>query len=192
MRRTSGLSSGEFLKQYTIPLLVDNGLPLAALKMMDNKNKTCPFVTPDGCEIYQDRPWSCRMFPIFTSPLGEKSFFIEERNSCLGYKEEKWWTIEGWKKDQGIDIYDKMNEFYEEITLNEFFLKGNKLDPEKSRMLYMACYDLDEFKKFLFETRYFDAYDVERGIIEKLEKDQEQLLGFGYKWVISNLFKEKQ
>ena len=128
---------------------------------------------------------------LFRSPSGGKSFFIEERNSCLGYKEEKWWTIEGWKKDQGIDIYDKMNELYEEITLNEFFLKGNKLDPEKSRMLYLSCYDLDEFKKFLFETRYFDAYDVERGIVEKIEKDQEQLLDFGYKWAISNLLKER-
>ncbi|RJP55858.1 MAG: YkgJ family cysteine cluster protein [Deltaproteobacteria bacterium] len=190
MRRATGLSSGEFLKEYTIPLLAEEGLPLVVLKMMDDKNKICPFVTSDGCKVYQDRPWSCRMYPVFPSSSGEEGFIIKEGDSCLGCKEEKLWTIEGWKKDQGIDIYDKMNESYEEITLHDYFLKGNKLDPEKSKMLYMACYDLDEFKRFLFETRFFDVYDVEKGIIERVREDEEELLSFGYKWVRFNLFGE--
>ena len=190
MRRATGLSSGEFLKEYTIPLLADEGLPLVVLKMMDDKNKICPFVTSDGCKVYQDRPWSCRMYPVFPSSSGEEGFIIKEGDSCLGCKEEKWWTIEGWKKDQGIDIYDKMNESYKEITLHDYFLKGNKLDPGRSKMLYMACYDLDEFKRFLFETRFFDVYDVERGIVERVKEDGGELLSFGYKWVRFNLFGE--
>jgi hypothetical protein len=80
-----------------------------------------------------------------------------------------------------------MNESYEEITLHDYFLKGNKLDPEKSKMLYMACYDLDEFKRFLFETRFFDVDDVEKGIIKRVRENEEELLSFGYKWVRYNL-----
>jgi len=190
MRRATGLSSGEFLKGYTIPLLAEEGLPLVVLKMIEDENKSCPFVTSDGCEIYQDRPWSCRMYPIFPSSAKEEGFFIKEGNSCLGFKEEKWRTIQGWKKDQGIDIYDKMNESYKEITFHDYFLKGNKLEGGRSKILYMACYDLDEFKKFLFKTRFFDIYDVESGIIERIKEDEEELLSFGYRWVRFNLFGE--
>ena len=190
MRKAMGLSSGEFLKVYTIPLLGDDGLPLVVLKMLEDENKCCPFVSSDGCKIYQDRPWSCRMYPLFPLPLKEEGFFIKEGSSCLGSKEEKWWTIEGWKEEQGIDAYDKMNESYKEITFHDYFLKGNKLDPGRSKMIYTACYDLDEFERFLFETRFFEIYDVEREIIERVKEDGEELLNFGYRWVRFNLFGE--
>ncbi len=190
MRRSTGLSSGEFLKRYTIPLLGDEGLPLVVLKMMDDENKSCPFVMPDGCRIYQDRPWSCRMYPIFPVSSGEEGFLIKEDPPCLGFKEEKQWTIEEWKKDQGIDIYDKMNESYKEITFHDYFQKGNKIDSGKAKLLYTACYDLDDFKKFLFGTRFFDIYDVEKEVIEKIKEDEEELLSFGYGWIRFNLFSE--
>lgn len=190
MRRGTRLSSGEFLKRYTISLLGDEGLPLVVLKMIEDENKSCPFVTPEGCSIYQDRPWSCRMYPIFPVSSKEEEFLIEEKLSCLGFKEEKEWTIEEWKKDQGIDIYDEMNESYKEITLHDYFKKGNRLDPGRAKMLYRACYDLDEFKRFLFETRFFDIYDIEREVMEKIKEDEQELLSFGYRWVRFNLFSE--
>jgi len=190
MRRSTGLSSGEFLKRYTIPLLGDEGLPLVVLKMIEDENKSCPFVMPDGCGIYQDRPWSCRMYPIFPVSSREEGFLIKEDPPCLGFKEEKQWTIEEWKKDQGIDIYDKMNESYKEITFHDYFQKGNKIDSGKAKLLYTACYDLNEFRRFLFETRFFDIYDVEKEVIEKIKEDEEELLSFGYGWIRFNLFEE--
>jgi Fe-S-cluster containining protein len=205
MRRTLWLPSGEFLKKYTIALLGDEGLPLVVLKMMEDENKTCPFVTLDGCSIYPHRPWSCRMYPVFPissphlNPLpqgerarvrGEEEFLIEEKPSCLGFREGKQWTIEEWKKDQGIDIYDRMNESYKDITLHDYFKKGNKLDSGRAKLLYRACYDLNEFKRFLFETKFFNIYDVEKEVIEKIKENEEELLSFGYRWVRFNLFSE--
>ncbi|MEW6161832.1 MAG: YkgJ family cysteine cluster protein [Nitrospirota bacterium] len=190
MRRATGLSSGEFLNRYTIPLSGDEGLPLVVLKMIENENKSCPFVTIDGCSIYQDRPWSCRMYPIFPSSSKEEEFWIEEKPLCLGFEEEKQWTIGEWKKNQGIDIYDKMNESYKEVTFHDYFQSGNKLDPGRTKMLYMACYNLNEFKRFIFETRFFDIYDVEKEVIEKIKEDEEELLSFGYRWIRFNLFWE--
>lgn len=190
MRKTIWLPSGEFLKVYTFTFLADNGLPLVVLKMMDDENKSCPFVTKEGCSIYQDRPWSCRMYPVFSVSDKEDEFLIEEKPSCLGFKEERLWTVEEWKKDQGIDIYDKMNEQYKEIFQHDYFSKGNKLDSGRSRLLYRSCYDLDEFKNFLFKTRFFDIYDVEKEDIEKMRDDEEELLNFGYRWVRFNLFGE--
>jgi len=190
MRRGTGLSSEEFLEKYSVALLGDDGLPLVVFRMMENEKKTCPFVTPDGCRIYQDRPWSCRMYPVFPVSSEEKEFLIKEKISCLGFKENQQRTTRGWKKDQQIDVYDEMNEAYKEITHHDFFQKGNKLDRGRSKLLYTACYDLDAFKRFLFETRFFDVYDVEKEIIEKIENDEEELLRFGYRWVRFSLFSE--
>ncbi|MBI5027190.1 MAG: YkgJ family cysteine cluster protein, partial [Nitrospirae bacterium] len=193
MRRSLETSSGEFLKGYTIALLGEEGLPLVVLKMMEDENKTCPFVTPDGCSIYEHRPWSCRMYPIFPASSKEEEFLIEEKPSCLGLKEGKQWTIQEWKKDQGIDIYDKMNKSYKEVTFHDYFSASggeNKLESGRAKVLYMVCYDLNEFKGFLFETRFFDIYDVEKEVIEKIKEDEEELLSFGYRWVRFNLFSE--
>ena len=189
MRKATWLSSGDFLKRYTVALLGDEGLPLIVLKMMEDENKSCPFVTVDGCSIYEHRPWSCRMYPIFPVSSKEEGFLIEENSSCLGFKEAKEWTIEEWKKDEGIYIYDKMNESYKGITFHDYF-KDNKLDQGRAKLLYRACYDLNEFKKFLFETKFFDIYDVGEEVIENIKKDEKELLRFGYRWVRFNLFNE--
>ena len=190
MRRCTGLSSGEFLASYTVALLGKEGIPLVVLKMKEDERKTCPFVASDGCGIYQDRPWSCRMYPVFPVSAEEKEFLIEEKASCLGFREQKQQTTREWKKDQDIDIYDRMNASYKEITHHEFFEEGNKLDAGKTKLLYTACYDLDAFKRFLFETRFFDIYDVEKEVIEKIKNDEEELLSFGYRWVRFSLFSE--
>ena len=190
MRKALKMSSGEFLKRYTVALLGDEGLPLVVLRMMEDENKSCPFVAQDGCGIYEDRPWSCRMYPIFQVPSEEERFWIEERPSCLGFNEERQWTIEGWKKAQGINIFDKMNESYKATTFHDYFEKGNRLDSGKAKLFYMACYNLDEFRGFLFKTKFFDIYDVDNGVIEKIREDEEELLNFGYRWIRFNLLQE--
>jgi uncharacterized protein len=190
MRRGSDLSSGEFLERYTIPLLGEDGLPLVVLKMREDATKTCPFVGPDGCTIYHDRPWSCRMYPVFPVSSEEEEFLIEERPSCHGFREDTPRTTREWKRAQNIDVYDKMNESYKEITHHDFFQKGNTLDSGKAKLIYTACYDLDAFKRFLFQTRFFDIYDVEKEVIEKIKNDDEELLKFGYRWVKFSVLSE--
>lgn len=190
MRRGTGLTSEDFLQRYTLALLGEDGLPLTALRMMENQEKNCPFVSKDGCGIYQDRPWSCRMYPVFPVSSEELEFLIEEKPNCHGFKEEQQRTTREWKRDQNIDIFDKMNQTYKDITHHDFFLNGNKLNPGKTNLVYTACYDLDKFRKFLFDTRFFDIYDVEKEVIEKIKYDDEELLKFGYRWVRFSLFSE--
>lgn len=193
MKRSTKTSSEEFLRRYTISFLGEQGLPVVMLKMMEDARKSCPFVGPDGCKIYQDRPWSCRIYPLAldSSKTGEEFYFImEEEPTCLGFKEEKTWTVEDWKKEQAIDGYDEMNESYKEITFHDYFQNGKKLSPGEAKMFYMVCYNLDAFKRFLFETRFFDIYDVESEIVEKIREDEEELLNFGFRWIRFGLFWE--
>ena len=58
------ISSEEFLQQYTFTLMGKNGLPAIILKMKDNDEKSCPFVTSQGCRVYDSRPWACRIYPL--------------------------------------------------------------------------------------------------------------------------------
>ena len=190
IRKGMGLSSEEFLQKYTTTLLADDGIPLVVLKMTEDQTKTCPFVSPEGCTIYPDRPWSCRMYPVFPLSSEEVEFLIEQKGSCLGYAQEQEWTIREWKTHQDIDIYDSMNQTYKDITHHDFFQKGNKLDSGRAKLLYQACYDLDWFKRFIFNTKFFDKYYVEQDIIDRMEKDDHELLLFSYRWVKFAIFSE--
>ena len=199
MKRRLKITSDEFLENYTYSITLDKQrIPAVVLKMGEDERKTCPFVTEAGCGIYEDRPWSCRMYPIgMASPNKDPGsnredfyFIIEQDFPCLGFKEEKEWTIIEWKENQGANIYDIKGKSYMEITLHDFFLRGNSLTPEKCEMFYMACYNLDKFRRFLFESSFFTVFDIDKGTVEKLETDDEALLEFASSWMKFSLFGE--
>ena len=199
MKKRLKITSDEFLQEYTSSITLDSKrLPAVILKMAKNERKTCPFVSRDGCTVYEDRPWSCRMYPIgMASPdknsgksLEEFYFVVDHELPCMGFNENKEWTIKEWKENQGADIYDIKGQPYKEVTLHDFFLRGNHLTPEKSEMFYMACYNLDKFKRFLFESRFLNIFDIDKTIIEKIRSDDDALLDFGYKWIRFSLFGE--
>lgn len=199
MKRRLKITSDEFLDRYASPITLDNrGLPAVILKMREDERKTCPFVSKDGCTIYEDRPWSCRMYPIGMASPDKNSgrnreefyFVVDQEFPCLGFKEEREWTIKEWKEDQGADIYDSKGEPYKEVTLHQFFLRGNSLTPEKRKMFHMACYDLDKFRRFLFESSFFHMFDIDKETIEKIRSDDEDLLEFGSRWIRFSLFGE--
>jgi Fe-S-cluster containining protein len=197
MKRALNISSGEFLGKYTIPLFLEaQKFPVVVLKMNDDERKTCPMVTPSGCLVYEDRPWSCRMYPIGATPPrtgeGAEEYYLvaEEGKPCLGLKEAREWTVEEWLIDQGVDTYNKKSQPYMEITLQKCFLEGKGLDSAKTQMLYVTCYDIDRFRKNLFDSTFFDRFDVEPEVIEKIKTDDEELLDFGARWLKFSLFGE--
>ncbi|MFC1994577.1 YkgJ family cysteine cluster protein [Chloroflexota bacterium] len=199
MKRALSLSSDEFLQQYTIALLVaEQKLPVVQLKMRDDERKSCPFVTSEGCTIYEDRPWSCRMYPLGMASSktadradGEEFCFIVGQDfPCLGFSEGKQWTVAEWWKDQGIDLYERECEPYKEITLHRRFREGKALGPAKVQMFYLTCYNLDRFRRHLFESRFFTLFDVESEFIERIKTDDEALLNFGFDWLRFSLFGE--
>lgn len=199
MRRASGFSSEEFLEKYTIPLLMeDQKLPVVLLKMRDDDRKSCPFVASEGCTIYEDRPLSCRMYPLGMASSKTKDridgeefcFIVKDGFPCVGFKEDKEWTVEEWCKEQGIDLYNKKCEPYKEITLHRCFREGKGLGPSKTQVFYITCYNLDRFRRLLFESKFFSLFDVPNETIEKIKTDDEELLNFGFDWLRFSLFGE--
>jgi len=197
MKNALSLTSSEFLEQYTITLLLkDQEFPAVVLKMRDDEHKNCPFITPEGCAIYEDRPWSCRMYPLEIVPPKTKEgteqfcFIAEKSFPCLGFEQDKEWTVTEWLTDQEIDVYNKKSQPYMDITSQKDFLEGKDFGPAKTQMFYIAFYDLDRFRRHLFEGRFFSLFNVEEEAIKKIKTDDEELLEFGARWLKFSLFGE--
>lgn len=193
LKNRLGLSSDGFLAKYTY-LKIDekSSHPFAVLKMMDDKERKCPFVTTEGCTVYSDRPANCRYYPIGQGTLnkeGDKGheeeefyFFVKEPH-CLGYKEDKEWTMESWRIDQEVDIYDEMNREWKALQLRKNIPGQTDLDDKKQTQFYLASYDLDGFRRYIFESKFLDIFDLETETIEKIKTDEVELMKFGFKYI---------
>jgi hypothetical protein len=58
-------------------------------------------------------------------------------------------------------------------------------------MLFTACYDLDRFREFVFETTLLERFDVDEDFVEEMRRDDEGLLRFAFLWLRFSLFGEK-
>ena len=195
LKNSLGLTSDEFLLQHTeMRFDAHPRFPMVLLKMRV-EDKKCPFVTPEGCSIYEDRPGACRIYPIGRASMKvdqekearEKVFVVREEH-CLGFREERTWTIEEWMADQGLEEYSAMNDLWLEIISSPRSLGPEKEIPRKMQMFSMASYNLDKFRKFVFESRFLQLFDVDSKMIETLAKDDRELMRFAFNWLKFSLF----
>ncbi len=200
LRKRLGMSSAEFLKKHTLlPVQKDMKTPVVLLRMNEDESRSCPFLTKEGCGVYADRPWPCRMYPLGLASSkdtpdgwqGERFYFLLQEEGCRGFSEAKEWTVKGWMEDQAVDEYDRWGEAYKELTLHRYFEEGNVLRPEKMEMFYTATYDLDKFREFVFGTTLLNRFEVDEDLIEELRYSDEALLQFGFLWLQFALFGEK-
>ena len=192
MKQRLGISSEEFLRKYTTPHIRDNfGLPMVMLKMLENEEKHCPFLNEKGCGIYEDRPFGCRTYPLGQATCEktskpqvlEDNYFNVKEDFCLGHGEPKQWTVEEWYRDQGLDVYNELNRAFQEISLDANLWKDRDIDPKKLDMFYMASYDLDRFRRFVFESSFLDTFEVESETVEKIRTDDGDLMKFAFRWL---------
>ncbi|MDX9785538.1 MAG: YkgJ family cysteine cluster protein [Desulfobacterales bacterium] len=192
------LPSDEFLAIYTdIQLLEKTDLPVITLKLLDDEKKSCPFVRDDGCLIYEDRPTTCRYYPLGVAALSHKEgaddkdffFFIKEPH-CRGFEERTCWTVREWRQDQGVDIRDEINADWTDLLVRKRSFPANiKLTDQSKQMFFLASYNIDKFRSFVFESSFLKRYNIPSDTIEKIKADEVALLQFALKWLKSILFK---
>ncbi|MEW5762997.1 MAG: YkgJ family cysteine cluster protein [Bacillota bacterium] len=182
MKKRLGISSEEFLEQYT-DLLVhrDAGIPVVRLKMV-GEDRNCPFVTPDGCTIYSDRPWACRMAPVDVDDQGRVTFMFDSTH-CLGLNEETEWTLESWMADQGLDAYREVEATFGEIMSSPVFKEHGLENPRLTEMFLMAAYDVDRFRRFVRESGFLKVFDLPAEVAAAIETDDVKLLQLGFQWL---------
>lgn len=198
MKNRLGLTSDQFLAIYTEPhMLARTRLPVATLKMLDDDKKSCPFVTPEGCIIYEDRPVTCRYYPLGMAafreqeiqPTAEDFYFMVRESHCLGFNADKEWTVKEWQEDQGVEPYDEANRGWMEFMMRKkSFAFQADLSEESRAMFFMVSTNIDRLKRFIFESSFLDKYDVEKNVLEQIRTDEAALLKFGFDWLQSALF----
>lgn len=200
-----GIEAHEFLHQYTTPTYLEKtDMPGVMIKMREEDNK-CPFVTPDGCTVYSDRPSACRYYPVGMADFHEggtkdasgkevhgaddKFFFVVKEDYCKGHEEDKTWTVKEWREDQGIDVRDEMNrEWLRLVMRRKSHGHQATLSEQGKRMFFMASTDLQHFKRFIFESSFLDTYVVDEETIQKIKEDDVELMHFSFKYLASSLF----
>jgi Fe-S-cluster containining protein len=199
LKNRLGITSGQFLSKHTISPFDENlKYPVVMLRMQDDEKKTCPFVSEQGCTVYEDRPWSCRMYPLgLASPkdgseqLDKEFYFLLQEGVCQGFKEKKQQTVAEWINEQGISDYNEVGDLFKEIALHDGMQKDGGLTPEKIEMFFMVAYDIDKFRSFIFNSSFLKKFDVDDATVSKIEKDDVELLKFGFNWLRFSLFGEK-
>ncbi|MBW2331475.1 MAG: YkgJ family cysteine cluster protein [Deltaproteobacteria bacterium] len=166
MKNRLGLTCDQFLAIFTKPeMLARTKLPMVTMKMLDDDKKSCPFVTPEGCIIYEDRPVTCRYYPLGMAsfreqeiePTGEDFYFMVRESHCLGFQADKEWTVREWRKDQGVEIYDEVNHGWMEFMLRKkSFGFQAELSEESRAMFFMVSSNTDKLKRFIFQSSFLD------------------------------------
>lgn len=196
------LTSEEFLAIYTKPQLLEKtDLPVITLKLLDDDQQSCPFVKEYGCLIYEDRPTTCRYYPLGVASLSHKDeeesddsnefyFFVNEPH-CLGFEEKKEWKVSEWRQEQGVDIYDKINAGWTDLLVRKRSFPGNiNLTEDSKKMFFLASYNIDKFRKFVFESSFLDRFNIDDETVKKIKDDDVSLLKFGISWLKWILFKD--
>jgi uncharacterized protein len=197
IKRALQIDSSDFLEKFTLsPFAKDQKIPAVILKM-DPQTKKCPFVTETGCGIYQNRPWACRMYPLgLAEPdkptLTDRGFyFLLREDLCRGHASGRLLKVRDWIAGQGIEEYDMMGTSFKELMLLPAWNEDSFLSPQQTEMFYMACYDLDRFRRFIFETRFFQLFDVHEDRIAAMRSDDLELLDFAMQWLKFSLFHDR-
>ncbi len=182
LSRKLGLKTGEFLTRYTIRLQPGGGFPVVLIKMREDHDLQCPFLTGPGCSVYGERPWSCRMAPVEIRGGGRYGFAFDS-DHCRGLLETREWTVEEWMKNQGNDNYRELEAGFKDIP-DRLRLTGlSSLDSHIRETFFMACYDVDRFRRYVLESSFTRAFNVDQAAEESIRADDRALLRFGFHWL---------
>lgn len=196
LKKALGLSSHDFLKKYTLrhngP---ESGLPVVTFKMDPSTGYACPFVAEKGCTVYNDRPASCRMYPLARAVVRsretgrmEEYYALIEEPHCRGFNRKSGQSIMQWLAGQDVQIYNEMNDrLVEVIGLKNRILPG-VLDGADADRFYLACYDLDTFRVKIKDDGLLSGIPFAAKQIEKAMTDDVALLDLGIAWVKYALF----
>ena len=90
-----------------------------------------------------------------------------------------------WSRDQDAERYQKMTIRWAELKRLFQTDPWGAEGPQgpKARMAFMATYNIDRFREFVFNSSFLKRYKVKSVILKKIESDDGELLKFGLGWV---------
>ena len=196
VRRALGLSPSDFLERYTDMHLGDlTQIPVVRLRM--RTDLTCPFVSEEGCQIYNDRPSSCRTYPLARFTMRNRQtgevvelYKIVRESHCEGHFEDRIWKVKDWISDQGLLPYHEMNDLFGELILLRQKMADTPLSADDLDAIYTACYLQDRFAELVARDDFAARYGFEVSEIEKALREETELLKLGFKWLKKTVFSQ--
>jgi Fe-S-cluster containining protein len=193
LKQRLGVSAECFLDTHTdLVLRPGHHFPDVLLRMAENEGQTCPFVSAEGCSIYNDRPFTCRSFPLekglMTAPGDARArpvFFLKPPVFCLGPQQPRPTTARDWFADGDTRVYDRLTERWAGIQSRFQHDPWGAEGPEgrRAKMAFMATYNLDGFRRFVFESSFLKRFHVSRERLRRMERDDLALLELGLEWI---------
>jgi Fe-S-cluster containining protein len=192
IKRRLAIPSYEFLKTYTLPLFPEEiGHPVILLRMVPDETRNCPFVSNDGCTIYDDRPWSCRSFPLEPGAGSDpQEFEIVKRDFCMGFDKGKNHSIQKWRTSQNVGLYEEVNEEWKKVTHHENFSSQNLLEGRARDIFFLGSYNIDEFRNVVFKGDFLKYFDIDKKVLKNIKSSDTELLKFSFRWLRHVLFGE--
>ncbi len=191
LKNSLQIDSDEFLDRYVdIVLREGNHFPEVLLKMAEDEKHSCCFLTPQGCRVYPDRPDTCRSFPMEKGSVSSKGkaqlvYFLRPPEFCEGGGDAETHTPESWTNDQEAQAYERMTIQW--AQLKQMFAAdpwgSDGPNGPKGKMAFMAAYNLDRFRQFIFESSFLNRYKVKSALLKKMRTDDQQLLNFAFEWI---------
>ena len=196
LRRALGVSPSDLINHFASRFVApDTGFPMLHLKMREERQKRCPFVSPQGCKVYGNRPGACRTYPLGRATKGgrdggpsEEGFFLVREEHCQGFAEGPLWQPSEWIKDQGLATYNSVNDQFLPIITRQAPDANPQIIAQKMRMFFMACYDLENFRKFVQGTRFSQLFVVPEMRLELAASNDLELLRLGFDWLRFAIF----
>lgn len=195
LRRGLEMSSEDFLHRHcSVSSYPDTGFPMLHLRMSEDANKSCPYVSPAGCTVYPNRPSACRIYPIGRATRYDaarhclvEQFFVVQEDHCQGFEEASTWNVGAWTADQGLAPYTASNDRFS-LLMAAIKAAGRPLHPKHGTMCLLALYQLDRFQDFIRDMNLLDRLELPEERRGAVLEDEEQCLDFSLDWIELMLF----
>jgi len=194
LKEALSITSQEFIEQH---VRVVQGVghpyfPSVMLRLTDDENKACPFLSEIGCSVYNNRPSACRTYPlergVDRSPekgIAHDFYLLTNHDYCHGHNEENFFTVKEWIRDQRLEDYNMMNDLWAEV--DTVFSKnpwaGEGVGGPKQQIAFTICYDIDNFRVMAAKHNLIERFIIPRDQKRRIKESDTELLKFGFEWL---------
>ena len=195
-----GITSTEFLRQYTEPFEFGRGSVGGVKYKPKEGTNECQFVTEEGCSVYEDRPTACRYYPVGLlstrrqdENFDRASYALVQEDHCHGHLEDRKLTIDEYRVEQGLEDYDEHGRAWRQLILKVKSAGpaiGN-MSKTSLKFFFMACYDLDRLREFVKSAGFATTYDLDQATMDELLSDDMALLRFGDRMIRQIMYGEE-
>ncbi len=184
LKKQLGLNGRRFMERYADIIYSENSaFPRCLLKMNDDQEATCPFLSSEGCQVYEGRPAACRTYPLGRGAWLDKQgnfqtrYVLLKENHCLGFTEEQRQTVSYWLEHQELGDYNSANDHLMTLLYHPMVKAGTRPTLEQGRQYIETLYYLEETRKYVKENIGINMSD-------------KALLNYGIDWLKTRFFSQ--